>query len=86
MTHPITSILEDFAKGQAAYYATPKVYPFYLACKIKEALAVADMKLPADQRIIGGVEPIVSLGDCRYLVTVIDHNGAKYDITVSVRK
>lgn len=55
------------------------VYPGYLAFRIKRALKVDD-----GESIVATVGDIETVGDCRYVVPVTDHNGMAYRITVEV--
>lgn len=72
---PLGSILESFTHLQIL----PKVYPFYIASRIKQALFCPD-----PERIIVAVGKIETIGDCRHALEVKDFEGTSYRITVEV--
>lgn len=79
-----SALVFGIADAAAKLAASPKVYPMYLASRIKSALKQADRELAPGQNIIESVADIETLGDCRYAMTVTDHNGTKYRVTVEV--
>lgn len=83
--HEITNTVFGIADAFAKLARTPKVYPAYIASRIKAALLAEDPKAPKPlEHIIEGVGDIETLGSSRYSMTVTDHNGTAYRVTVQV--
>jgi hypothetical protein len=75
MQTQILGIFDALAKFQAI----PKVFPGYLASKIKRSMKAAD-----SEDIIAEIGDIETIGDCKYAIPVTDFNGTRYRITVQV--
>lgn len=72
---PVKGIFEALTRFQAI----PKVYPGYIATRIKKALKAAD-----SENIVADVGEMQTIGDCKYAIPVTDFNGTKYRVTVEV--
>lgn len=79
------SMVLDIAGAFARLASIPKVYPAYIASRVKAALLLDDPRAPRpNEHIIEAVGDAVTLGSSRYAMEVTDHNGTKYKITVEV--
>lgn len=83
---PFTDFMSGLMDGMARVARLPKVYPMYLASRIKAALKAPDEQMAPGQHIIEAVGDIETLGSAHYAMTATDHNGTKYRITVKIEE
>lgn len=81
----VAEMIFDIASAGAKLAKSPKVYPGYIAGRIKQALRQDDPQLARpNNHIIETVGAIETIGSCRYRLMLTDHNGTQYRVTVEV--
>lgn len=79
-------LIFDVAASVARVATTPKVYPAYIAIRMRNVLRQPDPKLLANEPIVTAASDLETLGSTHYAFTVTDHNGTVYEVAIKVKE
>lgn len=82
----INAMLESWSNASVAIARMPKVFPGYIAMRIKNAIRKPENGLIGPNLDFPGAEigDVETIGDCRYAMSIVVKNGTRCRIIVEV--